>query len=894
MNKLKHTGFFLLIIILAISCSNISDRPWQDAIPEKAPFVIIPEESATLNSVLESSYTPFLDDITSSAVQLLSRVDSTAQSPVTLNAIMLYPGVNDQLETVWVAQAPDDFLSRLTSRFYEDFEQNNYQFNDIEIHILYLDDRRLYTTQLNDDLLISESSLGLEDAIRAYTGKQPRADLSDIEPEPEHIIMNTPSLDGWVQQLSLVTHRPLIKNAFEGTSPSLLSVTQEDKDQGNEVEFSGNIPLSDTVSSDLIAAISSQNAPISLDRYISSNAAAASLFRLPPRKVPPSSLPDTTSLDSLILNERLPYTDIAETLAPEFSLVMYAQSGFLTTGEHLFLRKVNDTSKLREALQELEQDDHIERSDDTYAIQSTALCKLIGSSFCTFQGFYLDVIGDVIAISKRKGLVEAVASDRDRRRTLYYEQSFRDIKEQLPDEISSFFIMNSDFDSFIEPFLSPNNYLDALTSKFDLLTMATVANDRESVDFSLKTYQTEDRSAPYREKWLFPTGGDITGEPILANIGGSDREEVIFTTKSGNVFALAADGTVVMEANTEEDEPIGSPAAYDWYSTNQNVILQAAGNKIYGWDDNGEPLPRFPFELDEPITSPLIVEDIDNDGLPNAMVATADRKLHLLDGRGENISGWPVSTNAEITTKPTIDTFEDETTIFAFAENALHGWTDDGSEHDEFPKFINASFNGSPVLYKGNILGNAADGYLYSMGPNTLFEDTLNVFDTSTESSDIEAVYASNNALTGTPSVHNLTVEDEDEDETYDETMFLTMSSNGSIFLINEEGQLRFTQNMGQPAASAFSPFVTDIDNDGSQDIIALADFGRLYVWEIVDGQRLYTVPTSGMKYPIITDIDGDGYNELIAQTSEGVRTWTIFGEDEDEDDSESEEESSD
>lgn len=887
MNKLKHTGFLLLTVVLAISCSNIPDRPWQDAIPEKAPFVIIPEESATLNSVLDSPYAPLLDDITSSAVQLLSRVDSTAQSPVSLNAIMLYPGVNDQLETVWVAQAPTEFLNKLTSRFNKDFEQNKYQFNDVEIHILYLGDRRLYTAQLNNDLLLSESSLGLEDAIRAYTGEQPQADLSDITPEPGHIIMNTPSLDSWVQQLALVTHRPKIEDAFNGTSPSLLSVTHEDEEQGNEVELSGNIPLSDDVSSDLIAAISSENAPIMLDRYIPSNAAGAGLFRLPPRKVPPSSLPDTTRLDSVILEERLPYTDIAETLSPEFSLVMFAQSGFLSTGEHLFLRKVSDANALREVLEELEEDDHIEQSDGTYAVQSTAIGKLIGSSFSTLQSFYLDVIGDVVAISKRKGLVEAIESDRNRRRTLYYEQSFRDIKEELPNEVGGFFIANSDLNSFMEPFLSPNNYFDALTSKFDLLTISTTGNDRESIDFSLKTYQTEDRSAPYREKWLFPTGSDLTGEPILANIGGSEREEIIFTTESGNIFALAADGTVVMEANTGDDSPIGSPVAFDWYSTNQNVILQAAGNKIYGWDDNGESLPRFPFELDEPITSPLIVDDIDGDGLPNAMVATADRELHLLEGRGENASGWPVSTNAEITTKPTVDTFEGETTIFAFAENALHGWDIEGSERDDFPKFINASFNGSPVLHSGNILGNAADGYLYSIGPNTLFQDTLNVFDTSTESSDIEAVYASNNALVGTPSIHNLTVENEDEEETYDETMFLTMSSNGSVFLINSEGQLRFTQNMGQPAATTFSPFVTDIDQDDNEDIIALADFGRLYVWEVVDGKRLYTVPTSGMKYPIVTDIDGDGYNELIAQTSEGVRTWTIFGEDDEEENDE-------
>lgn len=878
MNTIRVLGYYFLFLFLITSCSSTPDGSWSDAVPEKAPFVVIPNDGATLNSVLNANQMPLLDDITSSAVQLLSRIDSTAQSPISLNAITLYPDVNNQLAIVWMAKTSDGLLDRITTNFHQRFEQNKYDFKDVTIHILHLDDRQLYAAQIHNDLFISESSLGLEDAIRAYTGDHPRANLSNISPQPGNIIMNTPSLDKWVQQLSLVTYRPIIKNALQGTAPTLLSVSQQDKEEGNEIELSGSIPLNGQVPSNLVAAISSTNAPISLDRYVSSNAAATGFFRLEPRKVISSSLPDTTSLDSVLIEVRIPYTDIANTLNPEFAMVMYAQSGFLSTGEHLFLRKVADVPALRRALNSLVRDDQIERTNGTYLIQSRAIAQLIGSSFCTFQNFYLDIIGDVVAISKRKGLVEAVSSDRSRRRTLFYEQTYRDIKENLADEISGFFISNNDFNSFIEPFLAPNNYFNALTSNFDLFTFATTVESDSSIGFNMKAYQTQNRSAPYREKWLFPTGSDLTGAPVLADIGGSNREELIFATDSGNVYALAADGTVIIETSTEADTPIGSPIVYDWYSTNQKVILLAAGDKIYGWDDNGDPLPQFPFEFDEPITSPLVVDDIDRDGLPNALVATADRKLHLLNGRGNNINGWPVTTNAKITTSPTLENYQGATTIFAFAENALHGWLADGNERNGYPKFINASLNGSPVLYEENILGNAADGYIYSIGPNSLFADSLNVFDTSTESSDIEAVYASNSALVGSPSIHDLSVED--SNQLFNETMILTMSSNGSAFLINTEGQLRFTQNMGQPAATNFSPFITDIDGDGQQNIIALANFGRLYVWNVRTGQRLYSVPTSGMQHPIVTDIDGDGYNELIAQTREGLRTWTIFGED--------------
>ncbi len=876
MNTFKAAGFFVFTILLLASCSDIPDRDWSDAVPEDAPFVIVPNDAASLNSVLDASHTPLLDDITSSAVQLLSRVDSTAQSPIPLNAITLYPDADNQLAIVWMAQASDRFMERMQNNFYLDFAQNQYSFKNVKIHILHLGDRRLFAAQLHDDLFISESSLALEETIRAYTGSHARANLSNITPQAGNIIMNTPSLDKWAEQLSMVTYRPMIKEALKGTEPTLLSVTKEGEGQGSMLELTGTVPLNKKIPSDLIAAVSSTNAPIILDRYIASNAAAAGLFRLAPRRVPPTTMADTTRLDSVLIDDQIAYSDIAKTLDPEFSLVMYSQSGFLSTGEHLFLRKVSDVSALRRALNSLVRDDHIQRSNGSYVIQSNAIAQLIGSSFCTFQNFYLEIIGNVVAISKRKGLVEGVASDRSRRRTLYYEQTFRDIKKDLPKEISAFFIGNNDFYSFIEPFLSPNNYLNALTSKFDLITASTTAANDSTFSFSLKAYQTEDRSAPYQEKWLFPTGSDLTGKPILADIGGNDRNEVIFATKSGNLYALAADGTVVLQTNTGSDTPIGAPVVYDWYGTNQNVILLAAGNKIFGWNDNGELLPKFPFELNEKITSPLVVEDIDRDGLPNAMAATADRKLHILNGRGENINGWPITTNAEIKTTPTITNYQGATTIFAFAENALHGWRANGNERDGFPKFINASLNGSPVLYEGNILGNAADGYLYSIGPNQLFADSLNVFETSTESSDIEAVYASNSALVGTPSVHDLSVQD--ENKIHREPMILTMSSNGSVFLISQQGQLRFTKSMGQPAAQMFSPFVSDIDKNEQKDIVALANFGRLYAWEIMDGERIYSVPTSGMQYPIVTDIDEDGYNELIAQTSEGLRTWTIFG----------------
>lgn len=878
MHRLLKPSRLLLPLLFLYACSGIPDKSWEQAVPQKTPFIIIPAENATLSSVIKSRYIPFLDDITSSAISLVSQVDSSATYSLPLKALMLYPGTDNRLEPIWVSNARAGFIDRLKDSFYKKFAQNEYHFQGVTIHKLHVQERAVFAAQLNDLLLLSESSLGVENAIRSYLGLHPAAKLTDMELTPGSIVMNTPSLDRWAVQLAKIIYRPYLKNAFKGTEPALLHVTQRDSGEITGQIFEGSIPFSGEPASELVASLSQESTPLELDRYISSNAAAFGIFRLKPGLAPPASLPDTTQLDAELMKDKIRYSKFAKSIGSQFALVMYSESGFLSTGEHLFLRKLTDRSAFQALLNGLVNDGLARRSGGTYFIQSRVLSRLIGSKLSGLQNFYLDLTGNVAVISKRKGLAEVVASDRSRRRVIYYEQNYRDIKRELPDEISGLFIANPDFYSFIKPFLGPNNYGNVLTSQFDILMLSTQLHSEENrLAFTLRTYKTGQSNQPYQEKWLFPTGGaELSGKPVLADIGGSSRDEVVFATKTGSVYALAADGTVVLKLDTGRDAPIGSPVVYDWYGTNQNVILVAAGDKIYGWDDTGSALPQFPFELGEQISTPLVVEDIDRNGLPEAVVATADRKLHAVDGRGNDLSGWPFTTNSVIRTKPVVDYFQGAYSVLAFSENAVHAWFPDGVPRNGFPKFVNASLSGSPYIFDGNILAGAADGYLYAIGNKKMFADSLNIYATTSEASGINAVYVSNSALTGTPSVHNLSVKT--EAETYSGSMILTMSTNGSVFLVNKNGQLRFTKSMGQPSAPDFSPLVVDINNDNRKDIIALANFGRLYAWEVLDGERIYSLPTTAMDHPVIEDMDGDRYIELIAHTREGLRCWTIFG----------------
>ncbi|HBZ39602.1 MAG TPA: hypothetical protein DEO59_14435, partial [Balneola sp.] len=260
--------------------------------------------------------------------------------------------------------------------------------------------------------------------------------------------------------------------------------------------------------------------------------------------------------------------------------------------------------------------------------------------------------------------------------------------------------------------------------------------------------------------------------------------------------------------------------------------------------------------------------------IPEVIAATEDRLLHVIDGRGENVSGWPRNVNTAITTKPVFAQVDGTWSIWAFSQNILHSWLRNGASRPGYPQFVNAGFNGSPLVYESSVYGAASDGNLYSIGKNPSFSDSLGTF-TSMDSISVKSLYVTNNELLSVSVSENVLLKD--STNFFREDLLLAQSRNGSVFGFNLLGEIRLTENLGQPASHTFQPTLVDIDSDQNDNLLALAEFGRLFAWEVLTGERFYDLPTSGMRFPIIVDLNGDGRKELIAQTREGLRCWTIL-----------------
>src|SRR5699024_10654847 len=123
----------ILLAILISSCSNNVSNKWTQFVPDETPFIIIPEGDASLQTVLNSQYLPLLDDISSSSIQLIQKIDSTSANAVQLKSILLYPGVNNKLQPIWVAEGPSDFLDRLQKTYKKLYGQQYYYFEEVGI-----------------------------------------------------------------------------------------------------------------------------------------------------------------------------------------------------------------------------------------------------------------------------------------------------------------------------------------------------------------------------------------------------------------------------------------------------------------------------------------------------------------------------------------------------------------------------------------------------------------------------------------------------------------------------------------------------------------------------------------------------------------------------------------
>lgn len=220
-----------------------------------------------------------------------------------------------------------------------------------------------------------------------------------------------------------------------------------------------------------------------------------------------------------------------------------------------------------------------------------------------------------------------------------------------------------------------------------------------------------------------------TSTPSLGDIDGDGDLEIVIGGMDRRIHAFHHDGTYVLgwpldraRGMLRESRSTASLADLDGDgkldiiigSNNYGIPSCANPYHFYAFKGDSTLMSGFPYSTTQNIESSPAVGDIDGDGSLDIIFGTGDfnencgqpsdgKKVYALNRRGQLLTGWPVTTNANMVNSPALGDLDNDGTpeVVIHTQNTLYAWHGDGSNVQGFPVTNNNGFNlrhASPVL----------------------------------------------------------------------------------------------------------------------------------------------------------------------------------------------------
>lgn len=393
---------------------------------------------------------------------------------------------------------------------------------------------------------------------------------------------------------------------------------------------------------------------------------------------------------------------------------------------------------------------------------------------------------------------------------------------------------------------------DLLTDRYNF-TLEVSANDENEGGYSnqLSFYVElilDQQGYPYM------TENTVNVSPLIADLDGDEQMDIIFGDKTGNIYALSADGIVKdgfpVALHSEINGQVVADITGDSIS---EIITTVFDNKVYVHDHLGnevwsQAVPAF-------ITGIPTVGNCDSDPEPEIIFGSFDQKIHAFNHDSTYVNGFPISAGGNVKGGVALADINsdgiDEIIYTNLAQklnvidtlgNSLAGWPQACGSSSSEPFVIKNGPTGTLILTSND----AGD----MRGFNTAGEEQFHI--------------DGSGAIKSSPAI-----------VTVDETIYAAYGSTaGNVYLLDVlNGELKqnwpvnLTQISGALAAA-------DMDGDGNQDIVVLDRDGKIYAYDL-SGQLLSHFPidsryitSSGIA---ICDLDEDGNNDIAMGHNSGL-----------------------
>ncbi len=282
------------------------------------------------------------------------------------------------------------------------------------------------------------------------------------------------------------------------------------------------------------------------------------------------------------------------------------------------------------------------------------------------------------------------------------------------------------------------------------------------------------------------------GAAALADVDG-DQDLEIFINAGSYCFAFHHDGTEVLDGDSD---PLthgvflamgftfnySTPAIADVDNDLMpEIIVASRDGNLYVMNPDGTSLPGFPFVTGGEMTNSPAVADLDLDGLPEMIFASSNFTVYALDVNQNQPPGWPRAANMN----------QDYDASVAVAD----------MDGDGYPDVVLPAGNGTAYLWHGQ------NGQMFSGWPFVV---------TNSSGAPIN--------LRSSPAIGNL---DGDAD------LEICFGANdGNLYAFNADGSGVNGFPIGTQNKIEGGPLLWDIDNDGLTEVVAHSLDESMYVWD--------------------------------------------------------------
>jgi len=305
-----------------------------------------------------------------------------------------------------------------------------------------------------------------------------------------------------------------------------------------------------------------------------------------------------------------------------------------------------------------------------------------------------------------------------------------------------------------------------------------------------------------------------------------------------------------------------SPIIADLYGNSMGeVFVGGDDGHLYGYMVGGNALTGFPFIAGDKIRSSPAIGDVDIDGNNELVFGSHDGTLYIVSLVGTQETAYAQS--GYIVGSPSLVDMDADgdleivfTTQLGSNSGELFAIHHDGTDVDGFPVNIDEKMLVGPAT--GDLEG---DGFIDIV--LCTWDDNIYAID-NTGSVKAGFPYLSTNRFNSPP-----TLVDMDNDGDLE---ILAGNDNGLLHVLHHDGTEMASFDTGDDIRGGIS--VSDLNDDGSYEVLFTGYDDFLHVWDPILGQELQGWPidleTNSLSEPATVDLDNDGDLEIVGANRNG------------------------